>query len=81
MILWNTAMEKLTGVSPVQILGRGDYEHSFLIMGERVPGLLDLVFASDKELENYHYSLIQRNNKTVRATFDVARTDDPGLSR
>jgi PAS domain S-box-containing protein len=68
VIIWNTAMEKLTGISSVQIHGRGDYEHSFLIMGERSPSLLDLVFASDKELENYHYSLIQRNNKTIRAT-------------
>ena len=75
VILWNTAMEKLTGVSPVQILGRGDYEHSFLIMGERIPGLLDLVFASDKELENYHYSLIRRNNKTIRAAQQLPGQD------
>jgi PAS domain S-box-containing protein len=75
VILWNTAMEKLTGVSSQQVLGRGGYEHSFLMMGERIPGLLDLVFASDKELENYHYSEIQRNNKNIRAVIQL-----PGLN-
>jgi len=68
-------MEKLTGTSAVQILGRGDYEHSFLIMGERVPGLLAIVFASDKELEKYHYSLIRRNNKTIRAILQLPGPD------
>jgi PAS domain-containing protein/ActR/RegA family two-component response regulator len=73
VILWNTAMEKLTGISSGQILGRGNYEHSFLMTGERIPGLLDLVFASDKELEIYHYTLIQRNNKNIRAKIQLPR--------
>jgi PAS domain S-box-containing protein len=73
VIIWNTAMEKLTGINSVQILGRGDYEHSFLMTGERIPALLDLVFASDQELESYHYSLIQRNNKNIRATIQFPR--------
>ncbi|MGA2912489.1 MAG: response regulator [Methanoregula sp.] len=71
VIIWNTAMEKLTGISPGQILGRGNYEHSFLMMGARIPGLLDLIFASDKELENYHYSVIQRSPKSIRATIQL----------
>ena len=71
VIIWNTAMEKLTGISSGQILGRGDYEHSFLMTGERIPGLLDLVFASDQELESYHYSLVQRSYKSIRATISL----------
>lgn len=65
--IWNTAMEKLTGIGPVQVIGRGNYEHSFLIAGERIPSLLDLVFASDKELETYHYSVLYRSDKSIRA--------------
>ena len=71
VIIWNTAMEKLTGISPGQILGRGDYEHSFLMTGERIPGLLDLVFASDQEIESYHYSVLQRSHKSIRATISL----------
>ena len=71
VIIWNTAMEKLTGISPEQIVGRGDFEHSFLMTGERIPGLLDLVFASDEELESYHYSVLQRSHKSIRATVSL----------
>ena len=71
VIIWNTAMEKLTGISPGQIVGRGDFEHSFLMTGERIPGLLDLVFASDEELESYHYSVLQRSHKSIRATVSL----------
>jgi PAS domain S-box-containing protein len=73
VIIWNTAIEKFTGISPSQILGRGNYEHSFLMTGERIPGLLDLVFASDKELKNYGYSVIQRSHKSIRATIQLSR--------
>jgi PAS domain S-box-containing protein len=72
VIIWNTAMEKFTGISSGQIVGRGNYEHSFLMTGERIPGLLDLVFASDKELENYHYSVVQRSQKSIRATIPLS---------
>ncbi len=73
VIIWNTAIEKFTGISPSQILGRGNYEHSYLMTGERIPGLLDLVFASDRELKNYRYSVIQRSHKGVRATIQLPR--------
>jgi len=72
VIIWNTAIEKFTGISSGQIVGRGNYEHSFLMTGERAPGLLDLVFASDKELENYHYTVIQRSHKSIRATIPLS---------
>ncbi len=73
VIFWNTAIEKFTGISPGQIIGQGNYEHSFLMTGERVPGLLDLVFASDKELENHHYFIVQRSPKYIRATIQISR--------
>jgi PAS domain S-box-containing protein len=72
VIIWNTSIEKFTGISSGQIVGRGNYEHSFLMTGERIPGLLDLVFASDKELENHHYSVVQRSNKSIRATISLS---------
>ena len=71
IIIWNKAMEKLTAVSAEQVTARGDYEYSFRILGERIPGLLDLVFASDTEIENYHYSALQRTRGCVRAQINV----------
>ena len=65
-------MEKLTGVSAEKVLGLGNYEHSFQILGERIPGLLDLVSANDSEIEKYHYSDIQRIHHCVRAQIQVS---------
>jgi len=72
VIVWNKALEKLTKVSAEKVIGLGNYEYSFHINGERIPGLLDLVFASDAELEKYHYSGIQRRQNCIRAQIQVS---------
>ena len=73
IIVWNKAMEKLTQVSAEKVLGQGNYEYSHHIFGARIPGLLDLVFATDTELEKYHYSAIQRSHNCIRAQKQVPR--------
>jgi len=73
IIVWNKAMEKLTQVSAEKVLGLGNYEYSHHIFGARIPGLLDLVFATDTELEKYHYSAIQRSHNCIRAQKQVPR--------
>jgi len=72
IIVWNKAMEKLTRVSAEKVIGQGNYEYSFHTLGERIPGLLDLVFATDTELEKYHYSAIQRIHNCIRAQIPVS---------
>lgn len=43
VILWNEAIEELTGITAGIILGKGNYEHSYCLNGERKPSLIDLV--------------------------------------
>jgi PAS domain S-box-containing protein len=73
VIVWNKAMEKLTQVSAEKVIGLGNYEYSIHILGSRMPGLLDLVFATDTELEKYHYSAIQRSHNCIKAQIQVPR--------
>jgi PAS domain S-box-containing protein len=72
IVVWNNSMEKLTNVGAEQVLGLGNYEHSLHILGERIPGLLDLVSAHDTEIEKYHYTDIQRNQHCIRAQIQVS---------
>ena len=72
IIVWNKALEKLTHVSAEKVIGQGDYEYSFHITGERIPGLLDLLYATDAELEKYHYSKIKRRHNCIRAQIQVS---------
>ena len=53
---WNRAMEFMTGVPKEEIVGKGDFAYAVPFYGEPRPILIDLVFKSDKEIEEeYHY--------------------------
>ena len=47
VIAWNRAIEKLTGVKPEDIVGKGDYEYAIPFYNERRPILIDLVIKDD----------------------------------
>lgn len=51
VIAWNRAIEEMTAVKAEDMLGKGNYEYALPFYGERRPILIDLVLASDKELE------------------------------
>ncbi|MGM0688866.1 MAG: HD domain-containing phosphohydrolase [Bacillota bacterium] len=42
VILWNEAIENLTGKTAAEMLGKANYEHSYWLNGERKPSLIDL---------------------------------------
>ena len=47
---WNQAMEKLTGVSAQQMIGKGDHEYALPLYGDRRCGLVDLVMNWDVQI-------------------------------
>ncbi|MDX9746587.1 MAG: PAS domain S-box protein [Syntrophales bacterium] len=49
VIIWNQAIENLTGVRRNEILGKGDYEYAVAFYGERRPVLLDMILNADAE--------------------------------
>ena len=65
--IWNRAMEALTGTGADKVIGRGNFEYSLYLLGERRPALLDLVFEPDTVLEQTGYTAVIRDRRTVRA--------------
>lgn len=59
IIAWNRAMEAMTGVKKENMLGKGNYEYSIPLYGERRPTLIDLVLHPDRETEK-KYTAIHR---------------------
>jgi PAS domain S-box-containing protein len=59
VIAWNRTMEELSGVRAVDILGKGDYEHSLPFYGKRQPLLADFVLKPDRDAEK-RYSFITK---------------------
>ncbi|MFA5267457.1 MAG: PAS domain S-box protein [Methanoregula sp.] len=68
VIAWNNAIERMTGVTAADMLGKGDHEYSIPFYGERRQILIDLVLIDDPEIEK-KYDFIQRDD--VRLTTEV----------
>ncbi|MFA4877271.1 MAG: PAS domain S-box protein [Methanoregula sp.] len=64
VITWNLAMEKMTGVSSSEILGKGNYEYALPFYHERRPILIDLVLSDNPSIAA-RYPFIQRIGNTL----------------
>jgi PAS domain S-box-containing protein len=67
LIIWNEAMEQMTGVGADEVIGKGNYEHTFRILGTRKPALVDMLTEPDENLARYGYTSIIRNHRTIKA--------------
>jgi len=66
IIIWNKAIEKMTGIPAAEMLGRGDYAYTVPFYGEARSLLLDLVFAGDETIAG-RYSNVLREGETLVA--------------
>jgi PAS domain S-box-containing protein len=56
VIIWNQAIEEMTGVAAGDILGKGNFEYALPFYGKRRPILLDLIYSSHEEVyRDYPY--------------------------
>ncbi|WP_048149660.1 PAS domain S-box protein [Methanolacinia paynteri] len=69
IIAWNSAMEKLSGAKAEDVMGRGDYEHSYRLLGRRHPILIDLVINPDLEIKYNHSPVSSYGNRIVSEGF------------
>ncbi len=67
IIAWNRAIEELTGILAADVLGKGNNEHAIPFFRERRSMIIDLIFASDPEIEKGGYREIQWTGNTLSA--------------
>jgi PAS domain S-box-containing protein len=60
VIAWNKAMERMTGYSKENMLGKGDYEYAIPFYGERRPILIDYALLPEEEFEKSEQYEIRR---------------------
>jgi PAS domain S-box-containing protein len=75
VIAWNRAIEDMTGVMAQDMIGKGGYEYAVPFYGLQRPILIDLVFKSDKEIENKYY-FVRREEDVLLAEADVRLGDE-----
>jgi len=66
VIMWNRAIEHMTGVKQEEIIGKGNYEYSIPFYGERRPLLIDIVLADPSNVEK-KYNFVHRRGGAVFA--------------
>jgi PAS domain S-box-containing protein len=77
VIAWNRAMEKMTGVAPDRILGKGNYEYSIPFYHERRPILIDLVLKDDPVTAG-KYPAIKRDGTTLFSEITIPHFNNGG---
>ena len=65
VIVWNRAMEEMTGVNKEQILGTGDHSYALPFYGTRRPILLDLVLREETETLEKYPRITRKDRKLI----------------
>jgi len=71
IIAWNRAIEELTGGLGTDLLGKGNYEYAIPFFKDRRQMIIDLIFASDTEIEDQGYTGIEWTGNTLSAETTV----------
>ncbi len=62
IVAWNRAIEKMTGVSKVDIIDKGEYSYSIPFYGKARPILLDLIFSDDLTTEQKYKNVVREED-------------------
>jgi PAS domain S-box-containing protein len=72
VIAWNRAIQELTRVPALEMIGRGNHEYAIPFYGNRRPVLIDRIFESDEGFEKNDYTLIQKERDLLIAETELA---------
>jgi len=71
VIAWNRAMETLTDTGGQEILGKGNYEPAYRLLGERRPLLVNAVLQSDADILEKWYPTVRKDGLTLSGEFEL----------
>lgn len=58
VLVWNNAIEQMTGIAAAEILQKNNYEYAIPFYGERRPVFLDFILKNDQKSAEQYYSII-----------------------
>jgi PAS domain S-box-containing protein len=59
IFIWNRAIEEMTGIPAVEMIGKGDYAYTIPFYGEARPQLMDLIFEDREEIASLYPDIIR----------------------
>jgi len=72
VIIWNRAMEEMTGVKAAEMLGKGNYEYALPFYKERRPILIDLALKPEDVNTDEKYFNMKKEGDTLITEMFVA---------
>lgn len=78
VIIWNNAIEEMTGIFAKEMIGKGDYAYTIPFYGEPKPQLIDLVFHEHDEIAAKHPKVIREGDTLIAEVFCSALYNNEG---
>ncbi|MGA9029170.1 MAG: PAS domain S-box protein [Methanoregula sp.] len=78
VIVWNKAIEDMSGIKREEILGIGDYAYSVPIYGKRRPILVDFVLGNEEDKKKYYSHVEKKDDKLISELFVPTLYDGKG---
>ena len=69
VIIWNKAIEKMTGIPAAEMIGKGDYAYTIPFYGEARPQLMDLIFEDREEIAARYPHITREGNTLIAEVF------------
>ena len=78
IILWNKAIEEMTGISAAEMIGKGDYAYTVPFYGEVRPQLMDFIFEDYGEIAVKYPTIIREGESLMSEVFCNALYNNKG---
>jgi len=78
IIIWNKAIEEMTGVPAAEMIGKGDYAYTIPFYGEARPQMMDLVFLDYKEIAARYPNITREGDSLTAEAFCNALYNNKG---
>lgn len=78
IIIWNKAIEAMTGVPAAEMIGKGNYEYAIPFYGHRRPQLVDLALMDSAEQRIHYLKIHHEGNSIVAEAYCNALHENQG---
>ncbi|MDD5284238.1 MAG: PAS domain S-box protein [Desulfuromonadaceae bacterium] len=78
VIIWNRAIEDMTGVNAAEMIGKGEYAYAVPFYGEARPQLIDLLFTEREEIAARYPNITRAGDTLMSEVFCHALHNNKG---
>ena len=78
VIIWNKAIEKMTGIPASEIIGKSDYLYAIPFYGEKRPILIDYIFMENADFESKYPGICREGDTFTAEMFCKALYNNKG---